>query len=226
VRVLADGKEQFLSNEHYPAQIARDLQGRLMMQDKRSDDLPPECNHLDMLVPPDCPAWGVFVIDPVAQTDTHWVQGERGFHGAVDFPLTPARLKEAAETTSSVSQVGPGFSDEDGKVTRRNLGERNIEGISSHGVRWTLRYDANENGKTVRRRRIHEVWTSTEMHLVVRVIDGDPNGEETIWGLEKISLSPSPALFQPPDGYELQHRQELDTWGAKDFDVLKTWSEE
>jgi hypothetical protein len=36
------------------------------------------------------------------------------------------------------------------------------------------------------------------MRLVIRVIDGDPEGDEVISGLEHISLSPKSSLFQPP----------------------------
>jgi hypothetical protein len=47
------------------------------------------------------------------------------------------------------------------------------------------------------------------MNLVAKVIDtkvtsGDPNVEETIRGLDHISLSPDPSLFRPPDDYEHQ----------------------
>lgn len=231
VKVLSDGKQQFLRNERYPIPIARDADGRLMMQWIDSDNLLPECDHLDLPVPPVCPVWNVFVIDPVAHTVAHWNEGERAAHGAVDFPLTEVRLEQAAELTTALPGLGPDFTDEDGKVSTVDLGDRKIEGVAAHGVRWTLLYDANQDGQTVQRTRIHEVWTSAEMQLIVRVIDGDPSGEESIWGLEKISLEPDPALFQPPDGYEMEHRTpaQLLRWGVKgdpfehDFEHLKSW---
>jgi hypothetical protein len=91
----------------------------------------------------------------------------------------------------------------------------------------------NQDGQAVQRTRIHEVWTSAEMQLIIRVIDGDPKGEESIWGLEKISLKPDPALFQPPDGFEIEHRTpgQLLRWGVSggrseyDFEQLKSWFE-
>jgi hypothetical protein len=225
VKVLPDGKRQFLRNETYPTQIARDANGRLLMQGRHSDNLAPECDRLDLLVPPPCPAWGVFVIDPVANTVTHWLEGEIANHGAVVYPLTPARLEDAIDWTSSLPALGPDFSDEDGKMTTVDLGIRDIEGIQAHGVRWTLQYDANQDGQVVKRTRIHEVWASAEMQLIVRVIDGDPNGEETVRGLKKISLAPDAALFRPPDGYAMTHRQYSDLWAAGDFRNLKTWFE-
>lgn len=231
MRVLPDGKWQFLRNERYPIRIARDADGRLMMQTIRTDNLGPECYRLDLLVPHVCPSWSVFVIDPVAHTVTHWGDGEIAYHAGVDFPLTPERLQEAADDTAALPALGPDFTDEDGKVSTVDLGYREIEGIAAHGVRWTLLYDAaNQDGQTVHRIRIHEVWSSTDMQLIVRVIDGDPNGEETVWGLEKVALTPDAALFRPPDGYEIDHHwmavQQAggtDRFIRDDFDFLQQW---
>jgi hypothetical protein len=230
VKVLPDGKLQFNRNQRYPARIARDNDGRLMMQRILSDQLQSECDHLDLHIPPICPDWDIFVIDPVAHTVTHWPAGEFGAHGAVDFPLSPQRLQETSDVTASLPALGPDFTEEDGKMRTLDLGDREIEGIQAHGVRWTLDYDANDQaGRTVHRTRIHEVWTSAEMQLIVRVIDGDPNGEETMWGLEKISLAPDDALFRPPDDYKMQHRMSaqwdgrVDQFVHQDFEFLHEW---
>jgi hypothetical protein len=222
VRVLADGKQQFVRNERYPTLIARDQDGRVMMQQISTDDLPPECDRLELRVPPICPAWGVFVIDPIAHTVSHWPAGELAAHVAVDFPFTEARLEETAQATAEVPQLPPAFSDEDGKVSKIDLGERSIEGVDAFGVRSMLQYATTESGRTVRHTRIHEVWTAPAMKLIVRVIDGDPNGVETVWGLEKISLSPDPSLFQPPADYEWQHRHD-DKGTVADFEFLESW---
>lgn len=228
VKVLPNGKRQFLRNEHLPVEIARDAEGRLMIKRVNRGDhpLPAECDHLEMPTPPPCPAWGVTVIDPVAHTVTHWPEGEMAFHGAVDYPLTPPRLDEAADSTSTMPDIDPDFSEEDGKIIKLDLGDRDIEGMSAHGVRWAQRYEANQDGRSVQRTRIHEVWTSAAMQLIIRVIDGDPNGEETVWGLMKISLLPDATLFRPPDGYEMEHRRtDNPAWSEGDFENLKTWFE-
>jgi hypothetical protein len=44
--MLPDGKKQFIKNERYPVQIARDSEGRLMMQYIDSNALAPECDQL------------------------------------------------------------------------------------------------------------------------------------------------------------------------------------
>jgi hypothetical protein len=228
VRALPDSKLQFITNERYPIRIARDANGRLMMQDIHSDDLQSECDHLELRVPPLCPAWSVFVIDPVAHTIANWAAGELGAHMWMDFPLSDARLEETVHATADLPDVPPDFSDEDGKMSKVNLGNRTIEGIPVHGMRWTLLYDTNQDGQTIQRTRIHEVWTSAEMKLIVRVVDGDPHGVESVWGLKKISLSPDPALFQPPADYQFLHcyqvhRSNCDKFTDHEFEYLASW---
>ena len=231
VRVLPDGKLEFLRNDRYPIRIARDAEGRLMMQEPPTDNLPRECDQLNLPSPAVCPSGGAFVVDPIARTWNHWVSGETADASAVEFPLTAERLQQAVNSTTTLPSLGPNFTDEDGKVSKADLGEREIEGIPAHGVRWTLRFDANQDGNIVHRTRIHEVWSSAEMRLILRVIDGDPNGEETVWGLEKLSRSPPATLFQPPAGYELQHHcmdgrmpaLQCDALTTSDFDALHQW---
>lgn len=202
--------------------IARDAEGRIMMQMIDTDELMPECDHLDRLVPPVCPVWGVFVIDPVSHTVTHWPGGERGSHAAVDFPLTDSRLKQAARATAELPDIPPDFADEDGKVATTDLGEQLIEGVKAHGIRSTLRYTKEVSGQKVTATRIHEVWTAPEMRLIIRVIDGDPTGVETFWGIEKISLSPDPSLFRPPADYKREH-EHSDDGTTYDFEHLRAW---
>jgi hypothetical protein len=41
--------------------------------------------------------------------------------------------------------------------------------------------------------------------MIVRVIDGDPRGEEIVSALEKISLQPEAALFKKPNDRSIQY---------------------
>jgi hypothetical protein len=222
VRVLPDGKQQFIRNEQYPTRIARDADGRVMMQEISSDDLRPECDHLELHIPPICPVWGIFVFDPITHTISHWLDGERAVHAAVDFPLTEGRLDQAAHATAEVPQLPPDFSDEDGEVSTVDLGEKTIEGVQVHGVRSTLQYAKTGQDGTKHLTRVHEVWTAPAMKLIVRVIDGDPSGTETVRGIEKVTLSPDPSLFRPPADYEWQHRNS-DRFTAADFECIDSW---
>jgi hypothetical protein len=222
VRVSPDGKEQFISNERYPIRIARDESGRVMMQRIETESLP-ECDKLELREPPPCPVWGIFVIDPAARTDTHWLEGERAYHGAVTIPLSQAQLEEAGRVTSDVPDVPPDVDTDASSVTTTDLGDKSIDGISAHGVRTTVIYPAGHAANKAPITWIHEVWTASELKLIVRVVEGDPHGEETVWGVEKVSLRPDLALFQPPSDYELEHRKSPGPWSGHDFEQLKTW---
>lgn len=222
VRVLPDGKQRFIRNQRYPILIARDAKGRVRMQDLDSDSVLPECDKPTELVPPLCPAWGVFVVDPAAHTVSHWVEGETGAREFVEMPLSPANLERTVHATSDLPDIPPDFDLEDGVVTKTKLGTELIEGISAAGTRITIVSPPGHSGTSVPVIRIHEVWISHPFNLIVRVIDGDPSGIETVWGLEKISLSPDPSLFQPPPGYRLIH-QRSDVWAEHDFDLLESW---
>jgi hypothetical protein len=221
VRELPDGTQRFITNERYPTQIARDPQGRLMMQVLEADGLPSECDHLRMKTPPVCPVWGIIVVDPVAHLIAHWPEGEVAAHVAIDMPLTDANLERSLHSTSEMPALPADFSSDRGELTTVDLGTRIVDGIRAHGVKTTL---VEFTGKT-RKTRIHEVWTAPEMKLIVRVVDGDPSGLQTIRGLEKVSLQPDSALFQAPEGYKVQH-QDSDKWAEHDFENLETWYEE
>jgi hypothetical protein len=218
VRVMPDGAVRFIRNERYPTRIARDAQGRVMMEFIESDALSPECDQLQMEKPPPCPSWPVFVVDPVARVLAHWVEGEMGSHVAVDMPLTGADI-DRMRSTSEMPDVTAQFDPAEGEPKTLDLGIKTLDGILAHGVRTTL-----ESRGTHRVLRIHEVWTAQEMKLIVRVIDGDPNGVEIVRGLSRISMHTDPALFRPPEGYGMQHRDTGD-WDTHDLDYLGTWFE-
>lgn len=222
VRVLQDGKQQFIRNQRYPILIARDAKGKVRMQDVDSDSLLPECDKPTQLLPPPCPAWSVFVVDPVEQTVSHWVEGEAGARETVEMPLSPANLERTIHSTSALPEIPPDFDPEDGVVTQTKLGTKLVEGVSATGKRITIVYPLGHSGGNAPSTRIHEVWVSPSLNLIVRVIDGDPSGVETIWGLEKISLHPDPSLFRPPPGYQSLH-QRSDVWAEHDFDLLDSW---
>ena len=219
VRVLPDGKLRFLKNERYPTKIAKDVHGRIMVQFVDKEQLSPECDQPQLISSPPCPSWTVAVVDPVKHTISHWTEGERGAHVVVDMPIASGNLDRAIHATSDLREPPAGFGSDDGDVRTVDLGSRAMDGVVAHGVRTTL-----EKRDSHRVLRIHEVWIAAEMKLIVRVVDGDPNGIETVWGLEKISLHPDPALFEAPAGYDRQ-QQVSDAWAAGDFEQLETWYE-
>lgn len=202
VKVLPDGKQQFIRNLRYPIRLARNSEGRVRLD--LAPNPPPECDRPEMIVPPVCPSWPVVIFDPDAQTATHWENGERGYHGQVIVKLSPSQLEEAESSTlrmpaQPIKQSVDSL--DDPNVTFEKLGEKEIEGVSATGTRVTTVYRLDQAGSQSRRVHIQEVWVSEPMQLVILMIDGDPQGEETIAGLDHISLGDHPDLFQLPAGY-------------------------
>jgi hypothetical protein len=150
----------------------------------------------------------------------HWSDGEFGDQRQmVLIDLREDQVAEA-ERETSVLQKPPDDSPADG-VSVRDLGERNIGGVEATGVRTTVK-QKEPDGRTGL--RIHEVWSSAKMHLVLMVIDGNPIGEETISGLLKISLTPDPSLFRPPSERILRHWKDSSRYATDDIsDLLPNW---
>jgi hypothetical protein len=199
VRVLPDGKVQFLRHEFYPALWARDSNGRVRIQ---SIEFYGECDQPAAVVPPECDSWIELILDPATHSMIGWPSGSAGVHVAALISLTTDQVNNLLEVQASGLPI-PSPSEVDGIIstTTKNLGERQIEGMRATGVRTTTTYSPGQNSDKPPLKLIHEEWTSPELGTVVRVIDGDPSGEETISGLEKISLQPSSSLFQRPDNY-------------------------
>lgn len=201
VRVMPDGKLKFLRHNRYPALWARDSEGRVRIQTTSFDG---ECDRPTDEVLPKCWSWVEEIFDPTAQTIISWAGGPSGAPINGITQLRPDEVAELLQITSGVSVPGPTTDDEATSVKTVKLGSKDIDGVSATGVRTTFIYPPGYSGNKLPIARIHEVWTSPELNLVVRVIDGDPSGEETISGLEKISLQPDAALFEPPESNRIQ----------------------
>ncbi len=132
--------------------------------------------------------------------------------------LREDQITKAEQLTSVLAKL-PDDTSEPG-VSMQNLGERSFEGIRANGVR-TTRMHAGIDGKPIS--TIHEVWTSMEMRLVLRVIDGNPLGEEIISGLNHISLAPDISLFKPPEGRILRHWNDNSEYASGDITNLSEW---
>jgi hypothetical protein len=222
--MLPGGKQQFLRNEQYPGKLARDSEGRVRV--KFVDETQGQCDQPAMIVPPPCAAWSAVVFDPILAKVTHWGEGEIAAHVAVVIFPAVAQIVEAEVATSNLPEDCGVQAENGAEVTTQNLGNKVIDGISATGARVTSVIPAGHFGNKDPITRIHEVWTSTETKLVVKTIDGDPNGEETISGLDHVSFAPDAALFQPPEGYEIQVRNEPEFLGRffdGDLHELAKW---
>ena len=204
IRITPDGKQVTLS-ENRPMKIARGPEGQIRAEAIGVDE---ECQK-SAKASQDCTSSAITLFDPTTQTVTHWGERSNNAHASVVFPITPSRAAEIEEDTTSIPDESGSLDSEGATVTTKDLGQKTIEGISATGFRTTVTLPARARGNKNTITTIHEVWTSTEMNLVVQVIDAQTTGsspitKEAIHGLDHVSLNPEPSLFHPPDDYDQQ----------------------
>lgn len=126
MKMVPDGKQQFIRNGRYPIRLARSSEGRVRLDIVPNP--PPECDHLAVLVPPPCPNWAVVIFDPRAQTTTRWERGERGYHGPVVVKLSASQLGDEEGSTLKLPAQPTIGSVEDPKIIFTSIGQREIDG--------------------------------------------------------------------------------------------------
>jgi len=210
-----DGKP-VIAAEHRNVMVARDEDGRIFMTASDSDTDEP-CDLPDMGALPVCDHWLVIIFDPNAALLWHWGTGKvDGNTQYVEWVLNSDQVAEDKRLTVA-PPVQPNQESEPG-VSVEDLGEQSIEGIPARGIRTTTLHN---EGTSKPRVTIHEVWTSVSMGLVLKVVDGDPRGDETVSGLDHISLAPAPALFKlPTERILLRHKY---AFFDGDRDFLASW---
>lgn len=198
VEVLPDGK-QVIRDERPIIRLARDAEGRVRVE---GDINPiPECDQMGSLALLNCPVRTVILFDPVAQTITHWPEGERAGPGVGIIKLSPAEFEDAEKSTLAVQENASEPPWDEGEVVTEDLGQKVIEGVLATGVRTTRTLPAGYSADKTPIKMIREVWTAAEKKLVMKIVTGDPRKEVTVTGLEHFSPDPDPALFRPPAGY-------------------------
>jgi hypothetical protein len=196
--------------------VARDGDGRIFMT---VSDLPNDesCDLPDMGTLPVCDHWDVIVFDPNAALLRHWLAGKIDDSTTyIEWVLDSDQV--AVDERLTVAPPVQPIEDGEPGVTMQDLGEQTIRGIPAHGVRTTTLHN---EGTSKPRVTIHEVWTSVNMGLVLKVVDGDPKGDETVSGLDHMSLAPAPALFKlPTDRLLIRHKY---AFFDGDRDFLANW---
>jgi hypothetical protein len=227
VHIESDGTPTILT-ERRDIHLARNANGRVFLADGTEGDSnpcnlpepnPPEPIKLPKSgLPPLCDNWGLLVFDPNAGIFWHWGDGIVADKTQyVEIDLTSGQARDAERSMSTLPVIH--IEEPEPTVTMNDLGVQNIEGIPARGVRTvTLHKDAATLSKVT----IHEIWISTQMSLVLKIIDGDPAGDETITGLDHISLTPDPQLFQPPTERILRHYKD-GRFADYDFRQLAKW---
>jgi hypothetical protein len=192
VRNLPNGKQQLIRYERFPFQLARDRDGRVRFENAGKIV---DCDQPTLSDHPACPLWEAIVFDPSARTISRWGEGERDAHQSVTVWLSAQQVESAENSTTAMPENVPEPDTDAMSVTTEDLGEKTVEGLRATGVRTTTMYPAGHSGNKTPIAIIHDVWTSQEMRLVVKIVDGDPHGEETISDLEQVSLQPDLSSF-------------------------------
>lgn len=194
VKTLPNGR-QVTINEGNPWKVARDAQGRVVV------DHQPEC-PLDPPARAWCGTHEVILFDPKARTITPWLWGANAGPGATLGKITAAQLEEAVTKLAVEEKPSePGWPQP--SVTTEDLGQQVIEGVPVNGVRTTTVVSTGYSGNDAPITTNREVWTSAEMKLVMKVVTTDPRTGVRTVGLEDFSRHAGPALFRPPANYAL-----------------------
>jgi hypothetical protein len=184
LKILANGSSVTTSDRH-DVKVARDESGRIRV------DAPAEC----------CVDREVVVFDPANHLITPWLEGGNGAHQATQITLTQSQIEDAEASQRPQQTVPDEFSvSQHNDVVEEDLGEAVIEGVPVTATRMTV----VRGGVTMTRK----VWTSREMQLVMKVVVKESGVQERVVGLEKVSLSPDPALFLPPTNYLINSNKE------------------
>lgn len=95
------------------------------------------------------------------------------------------------------------------ETSRGNAGAQTIDGIEAKGRRVTWNIPAGKGGHAEARVRTSETWVAADpglWTLLVRAISHSPPSKITT-ELENVTRAePDPALFRPPDGYQIVNR--------------------
>jgi hypothetical protein len=82
-----------------------------------------------------------------------------------------------------------------------DLGTREIEGVSAHGIRQTQIIPADSGGKEIV--VTDEYWYSADLRINLLIKHNDPrSGTKTITVNEITRTEPDPAFFEVPEGYK------------------------
>jgi hypothetical protein len=194
-RTLADGTH--ITRQTMLVKMYRDSAGRT-----RSDRMPSP-----LLAGAPAPPATILITDPLAGysyvLDTTQKIAHRSMPrvgGAISGAIGQSMnlpLAQDAPPPPTPGKSPPQFKTED-------LGTQFMEGLSVHGRRTTVTYPVGSLGNDREIASVTEIWSNTELGLMILQDRSDPRTGETITKLENISRAqPDPTLFQPPADYKI-----------------------
>jgi hypothetical protein len=194
VQTLADGSTVSHHGHHF---VARDAEGRVHVEVRMAEG---QNGKPDTVM--------VFVMDPVAHTLTTWLSDAPN-QAANNTKVASVFKIPAAENRPSSPPARSGAPSESSRpqpiITTEDLGTQQIEGLEVTGKRTTTIVPVGRSGNSAPITKTYEMWTSADLHLVVKQEWNDPRSGKRTVELEKISrTAPDPALFRVPPGYAIK----------------------
>ena len=173
------------------------------------------------------PVTSAHIDDPVAGTRIDWNSTQKKVtivrlppedqrHGCwrteashMTINYGPDRLRNAGAATEAAPKVSAPAAiqppaNSHPKPDLEDLGDAMILGVEAHGQRWTTTTPAGAIGNDQPLVSTSETWNAKGLHLVIRQITDDPQqGKDDLELVTLLRGEPDPALFQPPEGYEV-----------------------
>ena len=180
--ITPDGSAMQLKNVRY---IGRDSQGRIHNESR--EPVPVSSTKTPQLL-------HIYLYDPQTRISTNIDPGKRVYWTAVlDHP--PATEPPSLRFSAPDGQAPPNeFAKEE------DLGTREIEGVSAHGIRQTQTIPG-EGGKDIV--VTDEYWYSADLRINLFIKHNDPrSGSKTMTVNQITRTEPDPAFFEVPGGYK------------------------
>jgi hypothetical protein len=202
VQVLADGTRITQANDKET--IYRDSQGRT-----RTERIAPQGPDVPSGTPDSIAS--IDILDPA--NGIHYMLNPRNHtarelsapRGVVPqaFPAPPPPPANARPAFFSPNQVVESQKPRP-EVTHESLGTRTLEGVLASGNRTTTTYPVGFVGNDRPFSETTEIWTSTDLGMIVLMKISDPRTGDTTTAMTNISRAePDPSLFQVPPDYQI-----------------------
>lgn len=190
-QVLADGNRIVNKSSSF---VARDSQGRMRREEIISKVGPLNVEGPKLITIADPASHTNFILMP----DTQTARVLKDESISIDIGDAKTHVHEIRQKMIQNSQARLTT-----EIKHEDLGTQEIDGLSCQGKRDTVTIPAGRIGNEQPIVTTNEVWTSSDLHVVVSEKHNDPRFGETVYRLTGISRSePDASLFQVPNGYK------------------------
>ena len=189
VRLLSDGRK---SKQTSVQLIWRDTDGRTRREIIQHTESGAEYHS-------------IVVTDPVAGVYLKWEVGNpkaRQVMSIWPLPRTERAIVPVEFGAPDRAPQDPIVSTPD--FLRETLAPQDINGIYAQGTRTTRAVRLEQENGDLFIKVVNELWVSPDLKIIVRHLQDDPRTGSSVTDVtDVVRGDPDPALFQPPEGYEV-----------------------